>query len=342
MSCAPEKPKKTMFGLMRKIILIAVAVILALTIIGYTVLETTPAPIAMFMRKSFENPNITMLAGQEDAESLVRIVKNIQYPSTKKDNYADIYLPKDAQGPFPVVFWVHGGAYVGGDKNDIRNYGVNLALNGYALVSMNYERAPSAKYPSPIVQIGEMYSHLKSIEKEYNLDLSRMAFAGDSAGAHMTSQFLTIQTSPEYAKAMAIAPLVPKQTIKAALLFCGPYDIQRLASIDNGITSYMLGRAAWAYFGTKKWGQDFAEITTMTHHVTKDFPPAFITDGNTASFESDGKELASTLEGLGVSVSSYFIPAETEITAHEYQFRMDTPSGKEAFEKSLAFLKEHV
>ncbi len=37
------------------------------------------------------------------------------------------------------------------------------------------------------------------------------------------------------------------------------------------------------------------EIASIYQHITKDYPPTFITDGNTASFEEQAKALASTL-----------------------------------------------
>ena len=48
------------------------------------------------------------------------------------------------------------------------------------------------------------------------------------------------------------------------------------------------------------------EIASIYKHVTKDYPPTFITDGNTASFEEQGKALASTLQNKGIPVDTLF------------------------------------
>lgn len=326
----------------KKVLLVFVGLMVSLLLIVGIVLFSTPQPVALVVRSSFENPNITQAKGYQDVESRVTIEREVVYPSQQKDNVTDVYRPRQGEGPFPVVLWVHGGAYVGGDKNDIRNYAAALAANGYVVFSMNYRRAPEAKYPSPILQIGEMYEFMEANREKYRLDMSNIALAGDSAGAHMVSAFLTVQTSPDYAKMLGIDPVVPTENIKAALLYCGPYDIERLAQKKNGVTSFILGRAAWAYFGEKNWGKTHAEQTTMTRHVTKDFPPAFITDGNTASFEQDGRDLAAILTSKNVPVESYFIPLEEEVTKHEYQFLMDTPAGEKVFAKTLDFLNKHM
>ena len=50
----------------------------------------------------------------------------------------DLYLPEKADGPLPVIVWVHGGAWLGGSKE-----GGGPALpfvgRGYAVASINAE-----------------------------------------------------------------------------------------------------------------------------------------------------------------------------------------------------------
>lgn len=69
---------------------------------------------------------------------------------------------------------------------------------------MNYALAPEEQYPVPIYQITEMYKHLLVRQDEYELDLNQLFLAGDSAGAHMISQFALIQTNEIYAEKVKI------------------------------------------------------------------------------------------------------------------------------------------
>lgn len=43
-----------------------------------------------------------------------RYKKEISYPSKYKNNNMDIYTPKVEKKKLPILFWMHGGAYVGG------------------------------------------------------------------------------------------------------------------------------------------------------------------------------------------------------------------------------------
>ena len=68
----------------------------------------------------------------------------------------------------PVVFWVHGGGYVGGDKEGAKEFATYLADRGQvAVVSLNYEWAPSLEYPGQVKQINQAYQSIKKEAAQY-------------------------------------------------------------------------------------------------------------------------------------------------------------------------------
>jgi len=325
----------------RKVVIPATVVVIIISL--FVVIFMTPVPISLLIRKLFENPELAPPQGYADMDSRVTVHQDITYESKYKSNALDIYLPKDVDELVPVVLWIHGGGYVGGDKRDVRYYAVSLASEGYAVISMNYERAPEARYPTPVMQIEEVFSWISECSAEYLLDSSRIVLAGDSAGAHSAATFAAIQTNPDYENEIGIKASVKDGCIKGLLLYCAPYDVVMVNEI-GGAFGFLLNRAGWAYFGTRDWTDTFAKLATVGNHVTRDFPPTFITDGNTASFEKQGIAFADMLDFAGVENMRYFIPHEPEkiITGHEYQFLMDTDAGAECYRLTLAFLKEHM
>lgn len=84
------------------------------------------------------------------------------------------------------------------------------------------------------------------------------------------------------------------------------------------------------------------KTTTIKDYVTSDFPATLITDGNTGSFESQGKELANTLLNSDVDVTSFFFDKdEYGVVNHEYQYSIaDGGAGSLCYEKTIQFLKE--
>ena len=97
-----------------------------------------------------------------------------------------IVRPKGNTGLLPVVMFFHGGGWVLGDANthdrlirDIAD-GANAAV-----VAVDFDRSPEARYPIAIEQAYAATKYLAEHAAEWNLDSSRMAVAGDSAGGNI-------------------------------------------------------------------------------------------------------------------------------------------------------------
>ena len=323
-----------------RIFLICIALFLVISLVFTLV---SPIPVSYLIRLTFNKSMAVAPENFDEMQNRVDVLKDLSYPSKYSDNTADIYVPKSENGnsnnTFPVILWIHGGAFVGGSKKDVEIYATALAAEGFAVVCMNYRRAPEAKYPTPLVQANDVYLWMKSVSDIYSFDISRFILAGDSAGAHVAAQFAAIQSNTAYAAEMGFEQVVPIDTLKAALLFCGPFDVELLDKSSNSIMNFFIGRAAWAYFGSKEWSEKSAHQATISNHITNDFPPTFITDGNNLSFEEHGRDLVDVLKQNGVHVESYFIPADIETAAHEYQFIMNTKAGAESFRRVVSFLE---
>ncbi len=80
----------------------------------------------------------------------------------------------------PLVVWVHGGAYVAGDKADLASYLKILAGRGFVVVGLNHALAPGAQYPQPVEQVNRALAFLASKAGDHHLDPSRIVLAGDS------------------------------------------------------------------------------------------------------------------------------------------------------------------
>lgn len=339
MKIKQQKPK----GLWKKRMFIFLIIVLAFGIMGVSYWNFSPAPKAFLIKKAFEGGVFEPSTNYGNALKETISVKDINYNSKFPDGTLDLVYPKNHKETTPVIFWVHGGGFVGGDKSGITGYAVELAAHGYTVVNINYALAPKSTYPTPVLQLGEAYEYIKENVNKYDLKLDRVYFAGDSAGAQISSQFVNIQTSAEYAKLTKIDSIVDPTTIKGVLLFCGPYSMSELAKIESTkeIQEFMR-TAGWAYLGEKNWeGLNETKIASVLDHVTKNYPPTFITDGNTASFENQGKALVSALQREGVLVDSLFFDKNVfgEL-GHEFQFKMNTSAGQDTFNEVLGFLSK--
>ncbi|MFJ9721405.1 alpha/beta hydrolase [Streptomyces sp. NPDC101209] len=99
-----------------------------------------------------------------------------------------ILKPVGSTGPLPVILYVHGGGWILGNAGThdrlVRELTVGVKA---ALVFVEYDRSPEAKFP---VAIEQAYATARWITAEgatEGLDASRLAVAGDSVGGNMTA-----------------------------------------------------------------------------------------------------------------------------------------------------------
>lgn len=114
-----------------------------------------------------------------------REFKDAAYDTVSEAQKLDLYLPEEGEGPFPLVVFIHGGGWFGGDKADGQETAwVALRSQGYAVASINYRLAGEASYPAGILDCKTAVRYLKANKDRYHIDAGRVAVAGDSAGGH--------------------------------------------------------------------------------------------------------------------------------------------------------------
>ena len=97
----------------------------------------------------------------------------------------------------PVVIWIHGGALISGNREDIlftrRLLGEvdelkeRLVEAEYVVVSIDYRLAPETKLSSIIEDLEDAFAWVRARGPElFNADTSRIAVMGGSAGGYLT------------------------------------------------------------------------------------------------------------------------------------------------------------
>src|SRR5262249_12611985 len=91
-------------------------------------------------------------------------------------------------GTLPVIMWFHGGGWDLGDKETHDRLIREIANGtGAAVVFVDYERSPEARYPVAIEQAYAATRYVAEHGSEFGLDPSRIALAGDSVGGNMVA-----------------------------------------------------------------------------------------------------------------------------------------------------------
>jgi triacylglycerol lipase len=161
----------------------------------------------------------------------------------------DIYLPLEAQGPVPVVVFLHGGGFIRGDKADREAVGNYFARHGVLAVVPNYRLGPRHRWPAGAEDVSSVLAWARANVAAYGGNFDHIVLAGESAGA------------AHIAAATLVRRFHPAEGLKVAGVFLasGVYnaELELLARSQLGIATPDPRNEA--YFGT-----DFAAWRAMS------------------------------------------------------------------------------
>ncbi len=110
----------------------------------------------------------------------------------------DLVVPDDGRRARPVLVYVHGGGWTGGDpQRQARDLYHALALDGWATVAVRYPFTPHVSVEDQIETIRAAVRWVRYDLPEHGLEASRVVLAGGSAGGHLASMAALTATEPE-------------------------------------------------------------------------------------------------------------------------------------------------
>jgi len=134
----------------------------------------------------------------------------------------DLYLPKDCQD-FPVIFFVHGGAWRHGDKSGFLGFYGQLASSwarhGLGVVVPNYRLSPSVVHPEHIKDVARAFAWTHANIGKYGGRADQIFVSGHSAGGHLVA---LLATDESYLKAQGLS----LKAIRGAIPMSGVYRIE--------------------------------------------------------------------------------------------------------------------
>jgi acetyl esterase/lipase len=176
----------------------------------------------------------------------------------------DVYFP-DAGGPWPALVYVHGGAWLRGDKSEAALFASGMTAQGYLVVSINYRLYPAARYPAMIQDVKCAVRALRAHASEYNLDPNRIAAIGASAGGHLAA---LLGTSDQSAGLDVGEYLDQSSRVQAVVAMAPVTDLTR--KFPNADIELMRQVG---------FGEDNIVEASPITHVTEDDPPFLLIHG---------------------------------------------------------------
>ena len=148
-----------------------------------------------------------------------RIERDLKYGPAER-NRLDIFMPQNLTSGRPVLIFVHGGAFVRGNKRMPNSpFYDNVMLwavkNGFIGVNITYRLAPASPWPAGAEDVAAAIKWVSDEIGERGGDASRIYLMGHSAGAIHVASYVS---HPEFYK-------VKNGGLKGAIMVSGIYDL---------------------------------------------------------------------------------------------------------------------
>lgn len=141
--------------------------------------------------------------------------RDVEYLHHAGETYlARICQPK-GDGPFPLLMFVHGGAWNSGTRMNNGWLCEPLAASGMVVVSIDFGLAPAHPYPEPLTHINYGVRWAKAHAQELNADATRVGALGSSSGGHQSMMTALRPTDPRY----AAIPMTEAPEVDASLAY---------------------------------------------------------------------------------------------------------------------------
>jgi len=254
----------------------------------------------------WETSDIGTAAEQELAAVLRagmrRVPSENPFPARTDDITVDdvrvrIYRPdgtNDAIEPLPVMLFLHGGGWVGGDLETNDDACRRLAvLTPCVVISVDYSLAPEARYP---VALDEGWTVLRWILREvesWGGDSNRLAIGGSSAGGNLAASIV------RRAREEGVRVL-------AQLLFYPVLDASgATSSYSDFAEGYVLTANQLRFFWRSYLGeQDVADRDDVSPGVSADLaglPATYIVTAEYDPLRDEGEAYGAALNDAGIS-----------------------------------------
>ena len=300
--------------------------------------------MASFQRILFKSIDILFNHAQNKHKfSDIDVKKDIVYDEEYPDVCAfDVYRHGSKLGfKLPTVINFHGGGYMAGGKeyrSGIASYLVDKL--DICVINVNYHKCETFRFPQFSRDSLKALAWIEEHADELNVDLSNLYIMGDSAGAQIAAHAITIIQNDEMREALGCVKCSLK--FKAALLFCGPYDVitavtsPSILDIARGLGNKVLGIDMRKPEELEAY--PYKKYLNLLEWVGDDFPPCFIGHTKHDIFcAGQGERLIAELKKRNIPYVSYF--STKVLDYHCWYLALKNRSAKKLLEELVTFMQ---
>jgi pectinesterase len=229
----------------------------------------------------------------------VREQKNISYCKPgERSLLLDAFYPKEkSKSPGPAILIIHGGGWRTGNRTQHYPLAQKLAAAGYVCFTPEYRLSTEALYPAAVHDLKSALRWMKAHAVEYNIDTSRIAVLGFSAGGELAAFVGTTNGNSTFegdgcngnhsSKVQAIVDL------DGTLSFVHPES-------GDGDDSRSISAATYWFGYPKKENPSLWEEASPLAHVNKNTPPTLFVNSSVPWMHAGREDFRKVLDQYGI------------------------------------------
>lgn len=265
------------------------------------------------------------------------VTRNISYYKRLRKSYKlDIYKPKNATSPLPVIVFVHGGGWIMGSKFERRDIARELAAQGFVVVIFNYRLSPEHRFPAGVIDGLRAMEWTKNHIAAYGGDAQNITLAGDSSGAHIAAVMAAAAVHKKLRHGLGVNFDVTVRAQKLVLYY-GVYNIRT----GQQVRRKYFRTYAKAYLGTTDYAHyKLLDFVSPVEHV-KGYPPTLLIASEADPLGPQSLEMAQMIAQSGNRARLLWLEKSDYPDAkHGFIADAATPHARKAFAAVCEFLRE--
>ena len=207
-------------------------------------------------------------------------------------------------GLYPVVFNIHGGGWIVGDKRFRRGVCLQFANSGNFVININYALTPKYTYKDEVQNIFSALKWIQNNAKKYKLDLEDLGI-----------------------------------NFNGSVLFCGPYDFTEFW-MRFPIMDAMLKGIAGIKSRRDYQKSEYVDYLNPIPSISSKFPKTLVVTG-AQDFVTNphNVKLMAKFDELGIEYERYHA-THLFNSFHDFHLKIWMPEAKRAMKKACDFIKE--
>lgn len=205
------------------------------------------------------------------------------------------YQESESVKPLPAVLFIHGGGWRTGDRSLMYPMATQLAGKGFVTVTAEYRLSLEAQFPAAVHDLKAAIQWMRANAKKYNIDTSRIAVLGCSAGGQLAALIGATNAHPEFQEENKIGHSAEVQAV---------LDIDGVLAFHHPESEEGTMAGQWLGGSFEEVPATWTKASALTHADEKT-PPVLFLGSSFPRFLAGKNDMIKILEENGIYYESH-------------------------------------